>query len=79
MAGADIITAALDARTLADAEKAQKMIEIAIGARYPRPLGDMPNNQGFTSTAGSFDHKIIENITNMQDAVLELRSSYQVR
>ena len=71
MRGADIVAAALNANTLTDAENLQKMIEAAVGARYQRPLADMPNNQGLASTTGSFDHKMLENVTNMQDAVLE--------
>jgi len=67
----DIVNAALAARTIEDAEKVQRMIEVAIGVRYERPLADMPNNQGLAATQGSFDHKILENVTNMQDAVLE--------
>jgi hypothetical protein len=48
------------------------MIAAAIGATYPRPLGDKPNNGGLIKAAGgSYDHKVIENLTNMQDAVLE--------
>ena len=58
MGEASIIAAALDAHTLADAERVQEMIERAIGARHRRPLADMPNNQGLASTTGSFDHKI---------------------
>lgn len=71
MAGAGIVAAALDAHTLENAERVQGMIETAIGARHQRPLADMPNNDGLASTTGSFDYKILENVTNMQDAVVE--------
>jgi len=67
----EIVNAALAARTIEDAEKVQGMIEAAVGARHQRPLADMPNNHGLTSSPGSFDHKLLENVTNMQDAVLE--------
>ena len=67
----DIVEAALAARTYEDAMKVQEMIETAIGMRHERPLADMPNNLGLTSSPGSFDHKVLENVTNMQDAVVE--------
>lgn len=66
-----IIKAALAARTPAAARSVQDMIEAAIGSRNERPLGDRWNNLGLLSTAGSFDHKALEPVTNMQDAVLE--------
>jgi len=71
MPGIDIVGMAVSARTFDEAVKVQDMIAQAIGARHQRPLVDMPNNQGFASTTGSFDYKILENVTNMQDAVLE--------
>jgi hypothetical protein len=71
MNGRDIVKAALVARTIEDAEKVQRMIEAAVGARHQRPLADMPNNDGLTSSRGSSDHIVLENVTNMQDAVLE--------
>jgi hypothetical protein len=70
-AATDIIRAALDARTVADAEALQRLIERHIGVRYERPLGDRWNNFGLITTSGSFDHKALEPVTNMQDAVLE--------
>ena len=70
--GRDIVQAATVAATAADAEAVQSMIAEAIGATYPRPLGDKPNNGGLIKAAGgSYDLKIIENLTNMQDAVIE--------
>src|SRR6516162_1263684 len=72
MSGYEIVKAALDAVTFEDAQKVQSMIARAIGAEYWRPLGDKPNNGGLLKGAGgSYDHKLIENVTNMQDAVLE--------
>jgi hypothetical protein len=70
--GRDIVKAALGAVSLADAEAVELMIAASIGTEYRRPLGDKPNNGGLIKAAGgSYDHKIIENLTNMQDAVLE--------
>jgi hypothetical protein len=71
MSARDIIKAALEARTLEQAEAVNRMIEKEIGAAHRRPLGDRPNNFGLVTQGGSFDTKIIENVTNMQDAVLE--------
>jgi hypothetical protein len=69
---ADIVRRALEATTVADIDKLQEAIIAEVGAEYWRPLGDKWNNQGQLSGAGgSFDHKIIENVTNMQDAVIE--------
>jgi hypothetical protein len=66
-----IIKAALATRSLRQAEKLQEAIAAGIGARYERPVGDKVNNIGLMSTAGSYDHKLIENVTNMHDALLE--------
>ena len=66
-----IIEAALATRSLRQAEKLQEAIAADIGARYERPVGDKVNNIGLMSTAGSYDHKLIENVTNMHDALLE--------
>ncbi len=72
MNAADIVIKALAARTFVEAVALQALISSAVGARHQRPLGDRWNNFGLISGAGgSFDHKIIENVTNMQDAVLE--------
>jgi hypothetical protein len=66
-----IIETALAARTLSAAEALQEAIAVDIGARYERPVGDKPNNLGLMSTGGSYDHKLVENVTNMHDALLE--------
>lgn len=70
-AARDIIKAALAARSGADAQAVDALIEGAIGSRFERPIGDRVNNFGLLTTSGSYDHKLIENITNMQDALLE--------
>jgi hypothetical protein len=68
-----IIQKALDARTTEEATEVQELIASAIGARHERPLGDTWNNQGIlTGSGASYDHKSLEVVTNMQDAVLEL-------
>ena len=68
-----IVEQALDVRTLEEATAAQDLIASAIGARNQRPLGDTWNNQGIlTGSGASYDHKALEVVTNMQDAVLEL-------
>jgi hypothetical protein len=66
-----IIEAALATRTVRQAEELQEAIAAHVGARYERPVGDKVNNFGLMSTAGSYDHKLIENVTNMHDALLE--------
>jgi hypothetical protein len=66
-----IIEAALAARSVQDAEAVQELIANNMGHRHDRPVGDRVNNFGLISTGGSYDHKLIENATNMHDAVLE--------
>jgi hypothetical protein len=68
---ARIIKAALAARTVREAEAVQDLIANEVGHRYERPLGDRPSNFGLISTGGSYDHKLIENVTNMHDALVE--------
>ncbi len=68
----NIVEKALAARTVKEAEAVQKLIARIIGARHQRPLGDRWNNQGIlTGSGSSYDHKALEVVTNMQDAVLE--------
>jgi hypothetical protein len=67
----DIIRAALAARTVADAQHVNQLIVGAVGASFERPVGDRVNNHGLLATSGSYDFKLIENVTNMQDALLE--------
>jgi len=66
-----IIRAALSARTEADAMRLDEMVVEEIGLRSYRPIGDKVNNFGLMTTSGSYDYKLIENVTNMQDALLE--------
>src|SRR5262249_38286575 len=75
VSGRDIVQAATEAVTAADPEAVQHLIAAAVAAHYPPPPGDKPNNGGLIKAAGgSYDHKMIENLTNMQDAVLERRA-----
>ena len=70
-----IVKRALSARTLEEAAAVQDLIASAIGERYERPLGNTWNNQGIlTGSGASYDHKSLEVVTNMQDAVLELEA-----
>lgn len=70
----EIIRAAIEAKTLGEAVAVNEMIVKAVGQRYVRPLADRWNNQGLISFGGSFDHKALEPVTNMQDAVIELEA-----
>lgn len=71
----EIVEAALAARTVDEADAVQQLIAQVIGARHQRPVGDTWNNQGIlTGSGSSYDHKALEVVTNMQDAVLELRA-----
>lgn len=73
-----IVEAALAACTVDEADAVQQLIANAVGARHQRPLGDTWNNQGIlTGSGSSYDHKALEVVTNMQDAVLELRAIQQ--
>lgn len=68
----EIIKAAIAARTPGDAKRVQAMIASAVGQRHLRPVADRANNMGMLTQSGSsFDHKVIELITNMQDHVVE--------
>jgi len=66
-----IIEAALAARTEGEARRLDELIAAEIGASFYRPIGDKVNNFGLMTTSGSYDFKLIENVTNMQDALLE--------
>src|SRR5436853_7891967 len=68
---ARIIRAALAARSIQEAEAVQELIARDVGRSYGRPIGDRVNNFGLISTGGSYDHKLIENVTNMHDALVE--------
>jgi hypothetical protein len=71
MSAARIIQSALAARTVADAQRVQDLIATDIGASYERPVGDRWNNHGLMSTPGNREYKLLELVTNAQDAVLE--------
>ncbi|MEY9967523.1 hypothetical protein ABIA33_005594 [Streptacidiphilus sp. MAP12-16] len=66
-----IVHAALEAVTLADAQALQQLIAQGIGDEYRRPVGDKQNNFGLMGSSGSYDLKLIENVTNMQDSIIE--------
>src|ERR1035437_3372 len=67
-----IVELALAARTAEQAQGVQGLIAAAIGATYKRPVGDKGNNRGILTASGtSYDHKSLEVVTNMQDAVIE--------
>lgn len=71
--GRELVEAALEARAPRDADRAEELLQEAIGGRYERPIGDRWNNLGaITASGASYDHKVIELMTNMQDAVVEL-------
>jgi hypothetical protein len=67
----EIVAAALAARTVKQAEDLNTAIASEVGATLYRPVGDKVNNFGLMTTSGSYDFKLIENVTNMQDALLE--------
>jgi len=76
MTAKKIITAALKARTLEDAQRVQSLIESHIAARHTRPVADRVNNGALLkASGGSYDLKLVELVTNMQDAVLELETA----
>lgn len=66
-----LVRAALAAVSNEDAHDVQQMIARSVGHEYRRPLGDTWNNHGLMGAAGSFDLKLIECVTNMQDALIE--------
>lgn len=69
--GAAIVRAALHAHTAAEAAQVNDMIQMHVGARHERFVGDTASNLGPLSTPGSYDHKALEPVTNMLDAILE--------
>lgn len=69
-----IISAALAAATPEQASEVQSLIAASVGAQYLRPVGDKWNNHGLMGASGSFDLKLIEPATNMQDAVIERKA-----
>lgn len=73
-----IVSAALAARTAGQAEAVQQLIAQKIGAVYQRPVGDRWGNQGMlTGSGASYDHKALEVVTNMQDAVMVRKAMHK--
>jgi hypothetical protein len=68
---AAIVEAALNAVTPEAASELQGMIAMSLGNEYSRPLGDRVNNYGTLASAADYDLKLVETVTNMQDAVVE--------
>lgn len=68
---AAIVRAALEAKTAEEAMDLQGMIAMSFGEEYFRPLGDRWGNFGLLASAADYDLKLVELITNMQDAVIE--------
>ncbi|TBN57436.1 hypothetical protein EYE40_08550 [Glaciihabitans arcticus] len=68
---AEIVKAAVAATTPEEASDLQALIALSIGGEYIRPLGDRPNNYGTLASAADYDLKLVETITNMQDAVVD--------
>ncbi len=69
-ANAEIISRAVAATTVADVEALCRDLEQG-GAPHHRPVGDRWGNRGlFTAAGGTFDHKLVELVTNMHDAVV---------
>jgi len=66
-----IVKAALAAVTPDSALQVQRMIALSIGNEYSRPLGDRVNNYGTLASAADYDLKLVEAVTNMQDAVVD--------
>ncbi len=49
-------------------------------ASYQRPVGDRWGNRGlFTAAGGTFDHKLVELVTNMHDAVVHAEVAWKVQ
>ncbi len=71
MTARELVAAATQITSLADAEAVDRAIVNLVGAEHRRPLGDIWNNFGLVSYAGDFDHKVMETVTNAQDAILE--------
>lgn len=68
---AAIVQAAIEAVTPEQASDLQAMIAMSIGNEYSRPLGDRVNNYGTLASSADYDLKLVEAVTNMQDAVIE--------
>lgn len=71
MSAGAIVQAALNAKTGEDAFGLQEMIAMDLGQQNFRPLGDRWGNFGLLASGADYDLKLVELITNMQDAVIE--------
>lgn len=72
MNNSQLVEAAVAATTLTDVDTIVEEIGRRTGGVHLRPIGDRHNNRGLLSAGGaSFDIKIIEQPTNMQDAIIE--------
>ena len=71
MNGAAIVQAALEAKTPEEAAELQALIAMDFGAEHYRPLGDKASNYGTMASAADYDLKLVEAVTNMQDAIVE--------
>jgi hypothetical protein len=66
-----IVKAALEAANSEEADGVQQLISMSFAAEHIRPLGDKPNNFGTLASAADYDLKLVEAVTNMQDAVVD--------
>lgn len=74
-----IVRFACDVRSMDDARRLEEAIVESVGSEHRRPLGDVWNNFGLVSHTGDFDHKVIEAVTNAQDAILEREATKRFR
>lgn len=78
-AGDDLVRIALAATRSSDVEALRLALEEA-GAAHQRPVGDRWGNRGlFTAAGGTFDHKLVELVTNMHDAVVHREVARKVQ
>jgi hypothetical protein len=68
---AQIVKMAVEARSHADVYELNAAIAESVGGDFRRPVGDKWGNFGMMSHSGDFDHKLIECVTNAQDAIIE--------
>jgi hypothetical protein len=71
---AEVVKAAVAARTYADAAAVNDLIALRIGARHTRFVADRVSNHGLLTTSGKRDHLLVEIATNLQDPMLELEA-----
>lgn len=68
----ELATLLVNAKTMADVERIIELATDLFGTIQWRPVGDRPNNAGIINVASSPASAIVERITNMIDALLEL-------